>query len=109
MFSRALYSESIILSPALFSVASVSYTHLDVYKRQEVQLEELEDETAIIPSVDITPQKVDLGMDISEITADLQQKYGFTESKGVVVVLITPGGPAEAVSYTHLDVYKRQH
>jgi serine protease Do len=73
-------------------------------KTIEVQLEELEDETAIIPSVDITPQKVDLGMDISEITADLQQKYGFTESKGVVVVLITPGGPAEEAGLRAGDV-----
>ena len=64
-------------------------------KTIEVQLEELEDETVAIPSVDVVPQKVELGIEVSEITADLQQKYGFTGSKGVVVVLVTPGGPAE--------------
>ena len=70
----------------------------------EVQLEELKDEATFIPPDEITPEKVELGMEISEITADLQQKYGFTESKGVVVVSVAPGGPSEDAGLRAGDV-----
>ena len=70
----------------------------------EVQLEELKDEATFIPPDEITPEKVELGIEISEITADLQQKYGFTESKGVVVVSVAPGGPSEDAGLRAGDV-----
>ena len=70
----------------------------------EVLLEELKDEATFIPPDEITPEKVELGIEISEITADLQQKYGFTESKGVVVVSVAPGGPSEDAGLRAGDV-----
>ncbi|NLJ49211.1 MAG: DegQ family serine endoprotease [Candidatus Atribacteria bacterium] len=73
-------------------------------KTIKVQLEELQEGSASISPVEIISQKIELGMEISEITADLQQKYGFTESKGVVVVLVKPGGPAEEAGLRAGDV-----
>lgn len=73
-------------------------------KTIKVQLEELQEGAASISPLDIIPQKIELGMEVSEITADLQQKYGFTESKGIVIVSVTPGGPAEDAGLRTGDV-----
>jgi len=73
-------------------------------KTLEVQLEELKDESTFVPSVEVTPQKVELGMEVSEISADLQQKFGFSESKGIVIVSVTPGGPADNAGLRAGDV-----
>ena len=66
-------------------VAAVSYTHLDVYKRQGVDLE--------IP-IDSATQNAIIDYILNE-RRDCEQEY----------IFVTSVGP---VSYTHLDVYKRQ-
>ena len=72
---------------------AVSYTHLDVYKRQEL--------LAIIEKnsrIDLKELAVILG--VEEI--DVVNELAALEAEGIICGYHTP------VSYTHLDVYKRQ-
>ena len=66
---------------------SVSYTHLDVYKRQEQQLA------------------------VSAVPPDLLEESGLVKTEDAEVSAQEDelcGYPLAPVSYTHLDVYKRQ-
>ena len=78
----------------LDSNASVSYTHLDVYKRQLLYTE-----------VCINGQEIQQGLGQRTVNA-------FSENP-ITVEDFTIGEEVNtegtAVSYTHLDVYKRQH
>ena len=65
----------------LDAVVPVSYTHLDVYKRQELEL---------------TCEQLEVQPPAAEELLGLFKKYEFKR------------WTADAVSYTHLDVYKRQ-
>ena len=72
-------------------VVSVSYTHLDVYKRQE------ENNRSLSQKIDETNQKME------ETSKKMEEKLEENNKK--------MGEKLEelrAVSYTHLDVYKRQ-
>ena len=73
-------------------------------KTVEVQLEELKDEYITSPSVAPTPQSIDLGMDLSEITPELKQQFGIAETKGLVVVSVAPGGSADDAGIRAGDV-----
>ena len=93
-FANILFSLPILIT---ISVGAVSYTHLDVYKRQDVFNEK------------------DVAEIISENLGDRELSKDFLDGKlrnfeemkinsiAFVKIIIA------AVSYTHLDVYKRQH
>ena len=84
---------------------AVSYTHLDVYKRQSQRwalMTETPDE-----------EEVDLAWLVSRMdasTLDLILVEGFKHEPVAKLLLFRQQGGhrVEAVSYTHLDVYKRQ-
>ena len=71
-----------------FSVGPVSYTHLDVYKRQEIT-------KAKIAIDDLLNNTVKLYTNEPESELSLEEEMEQTEQD-------------MSVSYTHLDVYKRQ-
>ena len=80
----------------------VSYTHLDVYKRQvkvfgKVEIHLRHGRLEFNLAVDIVDEAI-LGVDV-------MNTYGFIINFKNKVLRI---GGVEAVSYTHLDVYKRQ-
>ena len=75
----------------LLTTCSVSYTHLDVYKRQDRQLFE----TALLENVDYAV----LGMDEDSVRSFADE---------TILFLTDAQDSWEPVSYTHLDVYKRQ-
>ena len=77
---------------------TVSYTHLDVYKRQVISLafSHGEEEESNLTFVGLVAIKDDLRPEAKEGVSLIQ-------NAGIQVVMITG-----AVSYTHLDVYKRQ-
>ena len=86
----------------LLSTASVSYTHLDVYKRQEKQMRGVLELT--IPA----RQHIcfDTGREGWNFAQTLQKEICRTIRSTIEE---TPERkPYRAVSYTHLDVYKRQ-
>ena len=92
----------------------VSYTHLDVYKRQEVQhpgVYQLERhanvEKAIKASGGLTKQADISGLNL---TMDIEH-HGVlvVPSKHRITKISINAATLEAVSYTHLDVYKRQN
>ena len=66
----------------------VSYTHLDVYKRQ--------DHGWIVRVLQKEKEK------------DVKKNQDEEINKEIVKSVISRGIPVENVSYTHLDVYKRQ-
>ena len=69
------------------SLGPVSYTHLDVYKRQDTQSQ----------TVVVNPD-------------DTQELWFYnTPVGGVELIKVSSADKTEPVSYTHLDVYKRQH
>ena len=70
----------------------VSYTHLDVYKRQVTA------GTDVLP---ITSEQVGV-FKLMKITAEIKKLHEETKKSGKEVTV------RDAVSYTHLDVYKRQ-
>ena len=75
------------------NIGSVSYTHLDVYKRQGYYTVELSD-----PQVK------------AELTASIHaalHRYTYNKADSASLLIDLQHGPA-SVSYTHLDVYKRQ-
>ena len=107
---------TIELSPSKVSlfqrVAPVSYTHLDVYKRQVtlvVEMLVLSGSVTVMVPVKVCPG----GQSGSLIVVELGRRILSATPKMAVVVLpatTVPGLQARfgAVSYTHLDVYKRQ-
>ena len=69
------------------SVVPVSYTHLDVYKRQ---------------------YDADL-VAIESLTGFVREWIAFTKKhENLTIEIRTKSGRCDSVSYTHLDVYKRQ-
>ena len=76
-----------ITPPMAPAIMAVSYTHLDVYKRQILQ------RVQAMPFESL--EKMELY--ITEKLSGAFPKISFQEKEG-----------QEAVSYTHLDVYKRQ-
>ena len=72
--------------------APVSYTHLDVYKRQ-------------LRTHEVTPfaNKKNSMKTMLDVSGDLALWY-----TGEEIVVFAFGSNTKAVSYTHLDVYKRQ-
>ena len=99
--------------PVALTLAPVSYTHLDVYKRQELPGHPDNDEGD--PDEE-EQQTLGLAVAVVELRAGLQQgrrevraphHRGVGEGAEEDEVDHEPGGLG-AVSYTHLDVYKRQ-
>ena len=89
---------------------AVSYTHLDVYKRQELM--RLFDVAEIDAALSY-PGLIDILDDAfrSEVIAPKRGQYAIQRPDETDAILLTMpawSGP-DAVSYTHLDVYKRQH
>ena len=74
-------------------VTPVSYTHLDVYKRQVMAFDKIQQ------AGDISPTVVAGGMKVALITTI----FGF-----VVALILQVFYNYIPVSYTHRDVYKRQ-
>ena len=73
----------VLIALPLIAIIAVSYTHLDVYKRQVVFCNAPEDNPFMAGAF-----------------------HGPGEPDCVINVGVS--GPGVAVSYTHLDVYKRQ-
>ena len=111
------------------SAAPVSYTHLDVYKRQEslhvgpVGIHNAEKEAGIFEAAklesdfckglyksdpDITNEQLDKRF--SDYVKENQIKVGMQENHSNLMSneIWEKGQRLKAVSYTHLDVYKRQ-
>lgn len=67
----------------------------------EAILEELDQEIDF--PVEIDPM-VDIGFEVSEITPELQEKYELDLNRGIVIVSVWPGGPADQVGLQPGDV-----
>ena len=81
----------------------VSYTHLDVYKRQTKEEDTL-DGWFDSGSTHLASMKKDQGFWPADVYMEgLDQYRGWFQA-----ALLTAVGSTGAVSYTHLDVYKRQ-
>ena len=74
------------------STVAVSYTHLDVYKRQVV------DSTIVVKESELK----DL------YNKQKEQFKQYQETRDIKYIDVQVTASAAAVSYTHLDVYKRQ-
>ena len=90
---------------ALTGAASVSYTHLDVYKRQAVARALAHGPKLVIaaePTGNIDP----------ELSLEMMELLERVSETGITVVVVTHEHElvrqCHPVSYTHLDVYKRQ-
>ena len=83
-------------SGAEFGAISVSYTHLDVYKRQAPMLAVIKN-AALISNAVAAPESV----------SPFQVKRKSFSGKAFMIAQ-AEGNNVIAVSYTHLDVYKRQ-
>ena len=97
---------------ALWCLTAVSYTHLDVYKRQGYTIKE----TAEIIKT-LTGFKGELVFDTNKIDGApnkimaaerCEEVFGWKPSTDYVQGLERSIESYKAVSYTHLDVYKRQ-
>ena len=90
---------------------AVSYTHLDVYKRQTL----IPAAAANILTKEPPPSKMQQKMVnkyLHLLKLNLQHKWVvFVIAGGVIVVtgIAIASMGTSSVSYTHLDVYKRQH
>ena len=96
---RKLFGAKINNNNGNYSTKSVSYTHLDVYKRQKyyhINKGILFGKTALNKETwkVIIPNHIE-----KEIIIDYHIRYGHMGALKVI----------QAVSYTHLDVYKRQN
>ena len=78
------------------SVIAVSYTHLDVYKRQGDKAEK----------APFNEQFVGKTSSELEVTKDANNKVNIQAISGATIT--SNAVTVAAVSYTHLDVYKRQ-
>ena len=106
---------------------AVSYTHLDVYKRQSFKsISENESLARLIISSFVLPlnptidELNDIKTSVSEaVTNSIIHAYNnednhlitmeaFIRNREVTIKIIDDGIGIKAVSYTHLDVYKRQ-
>jgi serine protease Do len=66
----------------------------------EATLEELKESAAGTPEV----QQVDLGFEVAEITDDLVERYSLRTTRGVVIVSVRTGGPADEAGLRPGDV-----
>lgn len=66
----------------------------------EATLEELKESAAGTPEV----QQVDLGFEVAEITDDLVERYSLRTTRGVVIVSVRTGGPADEVGLRPGDI-----
>ena len=91
---------------------AVSYTHLDVYKRQDMSLLQLRN-----PAQDLLPILQDPTLNPPSSSQDGAQEAQLTtgsatssgiESQAYEDIPCSAGHNSCSVSYTHLDVYKRQ-
>ena len=80
---------------------TVSYTHLDVYKRQVLGLLKQTVRPEFINRID------EIVMFTPLTSANIKQIVGL-QLKSVTKMLAHQNITMDAVSYTHLDVYKRQ-
>ena len=86
----------------------VSYTHLDVYKRQSSAIEAVLEAGDIPLLIDPKGKSIELLKPDVVVEAIIAKKnLGTTINMAPLVIGVGPGFTA-AVSYTHLDVYKRQ-
>ena len=98
----------------MVSFGSVSYTHLDVYKRQEVLIAE-EDEKPVgfalyFHNFSTFVGKPGIYLEDLFVEPEMRGK-GYGKALLVELAKIAKErncGRLESVSYTHLDVYKRQ-
>ncbi|WP_017873258.1 Do family serine endopeptidase [Candidatus Caldatribacterium saccharofermentans] len=66
----------------------------------EATLGELKESSVGIPEI----QQVDLGFEVAEITDDLVERYSLRTTRGVVIVSVRVGGPADKVGLRPGDV-----
>lgn len=66
----------------------------------KVTLAELEESISALP----VTEKIDLGLEVGEITPDLVDRYALREKSGVVIVGIKAGGPADDAGLRPGDV-----
>ena len=92
----------------ILPIIAVSYTHLDVYKRQRYNMgalgqppqsgEEVPRELSYKTGMKVAHKSFGQG-----IIIDVRD-----DGRNVILKIVFPGKGIKAVSYTHLDVYKRQ-
>ena len=92
-------------------MTTVSYTHLDVYKRQEY--EEIEKKIAGLKAILGSEKKLMNVIkkelrEVREAYADPRRTEIVDSFEEIVIEEEKPVADEAAVSYTHLDVYKRQ-
>ena len=90
---------------ALAALAPVSYTHLDVYKRQEIDQEFFDKiyEPGTVSSEEEFRAKIKANIE-ENLISDSDYKFGVDAQKA----LLEKYTNLVSVSYTHLDAYKRQ-
>jgi serine protease Do len=69
----------------------------------EVTIERLKDAEEGSSAADTTDR---LGMTVNNVTAELAARMGLKETKGVVVVAVTPGGAAEEAGIARGDIVR---
>ena len=72
-------------------------------EKVEVEIERLKDSEEGSPAADTTDR---LGMTVNDLTAELAGRMGLKETKGVVVVAVQPGGPAEEAGIARGDIVR---
>ena len=101
-------SDSCQCRRTLFPI-SVSYTHLDVYKRQTVDFHARKNDHIRIRSIVFVIINPVIGKGHKIVTLLLvQANHLFWRPPSVGARCVAVQGPLQPVSYTHLDVYKRQ-
>ena len=94
LFGITLLSFALMQTASGDTVDAVSYTHLDVYKRQTQAAQSMASKTKDIPIL------------VTAVTDPADS--GLVESNEVPGGNVTGTSDLTPVSYTHLDVYKRQ-
>ena len=96
------------------STVAVSYTHLDVYKRQELGCEKIpvfavttHDTASAVVSASLTESSAYISCGTWSLMGVELQKPVITKESDQCGITNEIGHSATAVSYTHLDVYKR--
>ena len=131
MYKRQNYRNSLTnWNVILLGLYPVSYTHLDVYKRQILKTQKhISDKNILLLGVGEIGQntvenlvkhvyqpKVKIANRSFEKAEKIAEKYkipqiafdDFEEELKSTDILIVAKGASQPVSYTHLDVYKRQ-
>ena len=121
MTKRSLACLNISILPLIRN--TVSYTHLDVYKRQEYEVDSFKYDPKFKPyqvlKIYPTPGshvkdgrtivlKVNPKTYAPVAVPDILDRYKFLAFRKLDLLGLKVGDTIYAVSYTHLDVYKRQ-